>query len=108
MQLLMAQLAHQDPLEPMNNAEMLTQFSQLNSLQELRDIRTALQDASASSQTAYLASLLGKTVRFSRPNDQPGEGIVNGILPQSKPPQLLIGDETVNLAEVLFVEAEIS
>ena len=63
MQILMAQLIHQDPLEPMNNAEMMSQFSQLNSLQELRDIHTAMDKVSTSNQVNYYASLIGKTIK---------------------------------------------
>ena len=33
MQILLVQLTHQNPLEPIDNAEMMSQFSQLNSLQ---------------------------------------------------------------------------
>ena len=57
MQILMAQLTHQNPLEPMSNDQMMSQFSQLNSLQELRDIHVAMDKVSVSNQTTYLASL---------------------------------------------------
>ena len=107
MQLLMAQLTHQDPLEPMNNAEMLSQFSQLNSLQELREIRTAIETSSVSNQTAYLASLIGKTVKYNRTDGKPLEGLVEGIVAGKDNPQLLIGDETVDLSDVLEVKGEI-
>ena len=107
MQLLMAQLTHQDPLEPMNNAEMLSQFSQLNSLQELREIRTAIETSSGSNQTAYLASLIGKTVKYNRTDGKPLEGLVEGIVTEKDNPQLLIGDETVDLSDVLEVKGEV-
>lgn len=107
MQLLMAQLTHQDPLEPMNNAEMLSQFSQLNSLQELREIRTAIETSSVSNQTAYLASLIGKTVKYNRTDGKPLEGVVEGVVTEKDNPQLLIGNETVDLSEVLEVKGEV-
>jgi flagellar basal-body rod modification protein FlgD len=107
MQLLMAQLTHQDPLEPMNNAEMLSQFSQLNSLQELRDIRAAIETSSVSNQTAYLASLIGKTVKYNRTDGKPLEGVVEGVVTEKDNPQLLIGDETVDLSDVLEVKGAV-
>jgi len=107
MQILLAQLTHQDPLEPMNNAEMMSQFSQLNSLQELRDIHTALETISVSNQTTYLASLIGKTVKAARPDGETVEGVVDGVVTDTDQPQLLIGSETVDLADVLEIKGEV-
>jgi flagellar basal-body rod modification protein FlgD len=107
MQILLAQLTHQDPLEPMNNAEMMSQFSQLNSLQELRDIHTALEKISVSNQTTYLASLIGKTVKALRPDGETIEGVVDGVVTEADQPQLLIGSETVDLTDVLEIKGEV-
>jgi flagellar basal-body rod modification protein FlgD len=107
MQILMAQLTHQDPLEPMSNSDMMSQFSQLNSLQELRGIHTVLENASISNQTTYLASLIGKTVKANRTNGDPIEGVVDGVITQNDRPQLLIGSETVDLSDVLEIKGEI-
>jgi flagellar basal-body rod modification protein FlgD len=107
MQILLVQLTHQDPLEPMNNAEMMSQFSQLNSLQELRDIHTALETISVSNQTTYLASLIGKTVKAMRPDGEVVEGVVDGVVTKADQPQLLIGSETVDLTDVLEIKGEV-
>jgi flagellar basal-body rod modification protein FlgD len=106
MQILMAQLTHQDPLEPMDNAEMMSQFSQLNSLQELQDIHAALETMATSNQTTYLASLIGKTVKASRTDGDPIEGVVEGVITEGDHPQVLIGDETVDLSDVLEIKGE--
>jgi len=106
MQILMAQLTHQNPLEPMDNNEMMSQFSQLNSLQELRDIHTAMDKVSVSNQTAYLASLIGKTVKVSRPDGKFLEGVVDGVLAGKDTPQLRIGTEIVDLSDVLEIKGE--
>lgn len=107
MQILMAQLTHQDPMEPMNNAEMMSQFSQLNSLQELREIHTSLDKVSVSNQTAYLASLIGKTVKANRIGGEPLEGVVEGVVTESGHSQLIIGSEMVDLTEVLEIRGEV-
>lgn len=104
MQILMAQLTHQNPLEPMDSNEMMSQFSQLNSLQELRDIHSAMDKVSASNQTNYLASLIGKTVKVNRPDGKFLEGVVDGVLVDGDTPQILIGSETVDLTDVLEIK----
>ncbi len=42
MQLLLAQLRNQNPLEPMDNSEFMGQMTQLNSLQELQKMNDSL------------------------------------------------------------------
>ena len=106
MQILLAQLTHQNPLEPMDNAEMMSQFSQLNSLQELRGINTSMESVSAASQTTYMTSLIGKTVKASRADGKIIEGVVEGVVTDVESPQVLIGDERVDLIDVLEIKAE--
>lgn len=106
MQILLAQLTHQNPLEPMDNAEMMTQFSQLNSLQELRGIHTAMETVSTVNTTTYLTSLIGKTVKASRADGKIVEGVVEGVMTETENPQILIGDEVVDLTNVLEIKGE--
>jgi flagellar basal-body rod modification protein FlgD len=106
MQILMAQLTHQDPLEPMNNAEMMSQFSQLNSLQELREIHTSMDKLSTSNQVIYLASLIGKTVKVNRTDGKAIEGVVEGVVTEKDNPQLRIGNEEYSLDDVIEIEGE--
>ena len=106
MEILMAQLTHQNPLEPMNNAEMMSQFSQLNSLQELKDIHTSMDKLSASNQVMYMASLIGKTVKVNRPDGNTLEGVVNEVITEKDNPQLKIGDEKVSISDVIDVKGE--
>ncbi len=106
MQILLAQLTHQNPLEPMDNAEMMNQFSQLNSLQELRQIHTDMDNVSASNQVMYLASLIGKHIKANRPDGKVVEGVVDGVITEKDNPQVRIGTEEIPLDEVIEVQAE--
>ena len=104
MQILMAQLTHQNPLEPMDSNEMMSQFSQLNSLQELRDIHSAMDKVSVTNQTTYLASLIGKTVKVNRPDGKILEGVVEGVIANKDNPQIRVGNQTVDLSDVLEIQ----
>ncbi len=106
MQLLLAQLTHQNPLEPMDNAEMMSQFSQLNSLQELRGINTSMETVSATNQTTYLASLIGKVVKAQRADGKIIEGVVDGVITEMDNPQIRIGTETADLVDILEIKGE--
>lgn len=106
MQILLAQMTHQNPLEPMDNAEMTTQFSQLNSLQQLREINGSMEKLAASNQVIYLASLIGKSVKANRTDGKVIEGVVEEVFPEKDNPQLRIGTVKVSLDDVIEVKAE--
>jgi flagellar basal-body rod modification protein FlgD len=106
MQILLAQLTHQNPLEPMNNAEMMSQFSQLNSLQELRDIHVAVDQLASSNQVLYLASLIGKTVKVNRPDGNYLEGVVEEVITEKDNLQLRIGNEEVSVNDIIEIKGE--
>lgn len=57
--LLMAEMTNQNPLEPMSNTEFVTQMAQFTSLQ-------AMQTMNYNTNASYATSLVGKTVRISQ------------------------------------------
>ena len=64
--LLLQQLSHQDPLNPMDSTEFTVQLAQFSSLEELSNINSTLNDVLSfqeSMQNASVAELIGKTVR---------------------------------------------
>ena len=56
LKLLVAQLKGQNPLDPKDGAEFVTQLAQFSSLEELINIRTTLEGMSKSSTTATNSS----------------------------------------------------
>ena len=66
--LLITQLKHQDPLEPMEGTEFVTQLAQFSELDEMRELTSGqedLQSYMASLNNFAAVSLLGKAVGFS-------------------------------------------
>lgn len=66
LQLLMTQLKHQDPLNPMSNQEFLSQQAQFTQISELQKL-----NKSFNGQTLFVqaSSLVGKTVSFLNPDN---------------------------------------
>lgn len=65
LKLLVAQLAHQDPLEPMENSEFVAQLSQFSSVEQLmnaNDNLATLQMLASSQSNTNIAGLIGKVV----------------------------------------------
>lgn len=103
MQLLMAQLTHQDPLQPMSDSDMMSQFAQLNSLSELQSISSVLNQSTAINQTSYAASLIGKTVKIAAADASTVEGVVSAITTEAGVLSLRIDDQTYPLSEVVEI-----
>ena len=102
--LLMAQLTHQNPLEPLKDAEMLSQFAQLNSVEELKNIRTLMSDSAAANQTGYAASLIGKTITAAIDSTQTLQGIVTGVTVDGGKVYVQVGNDQALLSSVVEIK----
>ncbi len=103
MQLLLAQLRYQNPLDPMQNEEMIMQLTQINSLQELQSISDALTGLSRWSQMASASNLLGKRVQVMYNDGSIGEGVVTGISIVGNEVMLWVDDELIPFSSVVSV-----
>ncbi|MDP8224566.1 MAG: FlgD immunoglobulin-like domain containing protein [Candidatus Lernaella stagnicola] len=68
MELMMTELQHQDPLDPMENQEFLNQIAMLTSVEQLRAANSnleTLQLYQSSINNAQSVSMMGKTVKAS-------------------------------------------
>lgn len=101
--MLVAQLTHQNPLEPMKDSEMMSQFTQLNSLQELQAMRLVLDSAAAANQNAYAASLIGKIVKVAQKDGSTLEGVVSGVTSEKGVLYLQIGTQKAPLSDVIEI-----
>lgn len=83
MKLLVTQLQNQDPLDPMDAREMVSQLSELTSVEKLAGIEhrlTALEIANAGMANTQVSSLVGKTVTADASSLRLEEaGAVNGV-----------------------------
>ena len=78
LKLLVAQMQHQDPLNPQGNEEFIAQLAQFTSLEQLMGVNTALGDlyaATTSMNNASMTQLLGRDVTaFSDTIPYDGDG----------------------------------
>ena len=65
LKLLVTQLKNQDPLNPMDNAQLTTQLAQINTVSGIQQLNTTMQNLSTSllsAQSTQSAALIGRTV----------------------------------------------
>jgi flagellar basal-body rod modification protein FlgD len=97
LQLLVAQLQNQDPMNPQSNTDMAAQMAQF----------TSLQQASASSASLAMMqadSLVGNTVTLQVDSQTTTSGTVQGVIMQNGTPQILVNGTTYALSQVVSVE----
>ncbi|MBN2555723.1 MAG: hypothetical protein JXA97_07275 [Anaerolineales bacterium] len=102
MALLLAQLRNQNPLEPMDDQQLLNQVTQLTSMQELQSINQTLSGMADSSSMLDGAALIGRAVRAQMGGDI-YEGIVTGVSMLDDSATLWLNDLQVPLENVLQV-----
>ena len=105
LQLLVAQLQNQDPLNPMNNQEFMAQLTQLSSLEKLTSINQSVQSSLAAGELGLGASLLGREVEWTDDSGTVRSGVVAEVRQAADGCRLLVGDTLVALGEVTRVAA---
>lgn len=103
LKLLVAQMKYQDPTNPTDPAQFLTQtaqFTVVEKLSELSDLNRKVLDAS-NAQSA--TSMLGRTVTYTDASGASRSGVVTATSFGSQVPSLTVGGVTVELDKVTAV-----
>lgn len=106
--LLVAQLRNQDPLEPLDNNQMASQLTQLSQLEQLENqsqqlaaINATFQQALLGAQRNQAAAMIGKEVTFDSPQADgtttTESGRVEGVEIADGQVWLRVGDYGVSL-----------
>lgn len=96
LQLLVAQIQYQDPMNPQSNTDMAAQLAQF----------TALQQASQSSSSLSMMQangLVGSTVTVQVDAKHQASGVVSGVVLNNGTPQITINGTNYNLSQVTAV-----
>lgn len=79
MTLLLAQIKNQDPLEPMDNSQFMTQLTQMNSLNVLKSIDANMEDLLTEDQFSNAAAMIGKKVEYTLDGTTTLTGTVSAV-----------------------------
>jgi flagellar basal-body rod modification protein FlgD len=105
--LLLTQMQNQDPLNPLDNAQMIAQLAQFSSVEQLQGLGSRLDTlllAQASSNQLQTASLVGKDVLYHTTTmDLPEGGTASGqvVLPAAANVTATVKDGSGNVVRVL-------
>lgn len=81
--LLITELQNQDPLNPMDNAQMLTQISQIREIGSTNQLTETLSTLAIGQELSMASNLIGKTVSALDTNANQVEGNVDRVSVQT-------------------------
>jgi flagellar basal-body rod modification protein FlgD len=79
LKLLMAQLANQDPMKPMDDTQMIAQMAQFSALEETQQLRQIIQQSSNMSTVVQAGALIGKYIQAGQADGSLISGKVDSI-----------------------------
>lgn len=100
LQLLVAQLKNQDPLDPVSNQDFISQLATLNSVQGLQDLNASFGQMLKLQQLTQGSDLIGKTVSYTPTNGSQTTGTVSAVSVDNGSFVLKIGTDTVTLDQI--------
>jgi flagellar basal-body rod modification protein FlgD len=103
LKLLVAQLKYQDPSNPTDPSQFLSQTAQFTTVEKLNSINELEQKVYDGTRQLTAASLVGQTVSYTDASGTSRSGKVTGVSLGSATPNLTIGGTSVSLDTVTSV-----
>ena len=111
LQLMVSELTHQDPLNPMDNTQLVQQIGELRSIAASDQLTTTLQAVQTQQSLTTASSLIGKQVTALSTDSQNITGKVTSVSVEVNPDdntkrtyKVKIGDQSVDLQNVREVQ----
>jgi flagellar basal-body rod modification protein FlgD len=106
LKLMVAQLKYQDPMNPTDSAEFLSQSAQFSALEQM----TTVAEQSAQAIVLQLAfgasSLVGKTVTYMNGDGEEVTAAVSAVRFEPTGPVLEVGEDTIGMGDVVTVHGD--
>ena len=111
LQLMVSELTHQDPLNPMDNTQLVQQIGELRSIAASDQLTNTLQAMQTQQSLTTASSLIGKTVTALGRDGQDITGTVSSVSVEVDPAnnskrtyKVKIGDQSIDLQNVREVD----
>jgi flagellar basal-body rod modification protein FlgD len=104
LKLLVAQMQHQDPMQPTDSAQMMAQLAQFSSVEQLGKVSTGIAAMQSTQTFAGAVALIGKSVTYTKDDGTTASGAVGAVTANGGTPVLQVGTDRVSLANVTEVK----
>lgn len=106
LQLLVAQLRYQDPMNPTDSAQFLSQTAQFTALEKMEDVAAKTAQMVNAQMAFGASSLIGRSVSYIGADGATVTGAVQGVNFGVDGPELDVNGEPVALADVQSVTGD--
>jgi flagellar basal-body rod modification protein FlgD len=103
LQLLVAQLRHQNPMSPMDGADFIAQTAQLTMVEKIEELARTSADALADNRSLGAAGLVGRQVSYVAPDGESASGVVSAARFGPAGVSLVVDGQVVPLAALTEV-----
>ncbi|MDB4749320.1 flagellar biosynthesis protein FlgD [Rubripirellula sp.] len=110
LKLLISELQNQDPLDPMDNSEMVQQIGQIREIGATDELTKTLSSLSSSQELVTASSLIGKSVEGLAEDASAVDGIVDRITVEtsgendSRTVKVHVGGKTMNIKNIREIQ----
>ena len=105
LQLLISEMKNQDPTQPTDETQTLSQLAQFSSLEQMTNLNQTMTQGNAYSQISQSAALIGKTVTTSGNSTTAGvSGVVSAVTINSGKTYLTVGGQSVDASTVTQIQ----
>jgi flagellar basal-body rod modification protein FlgD len=103
LRLLVTQLQHQDPLNPMEDKDFMGQMAQFSSLEQMTNVSASLDRLTFSGQLGQSVGLIGRTVSYEAEDGTPASGTATAVSVVDGAIRITVGDDRVSPDSVRVV-----
>jgi flagellar basal-body rod modification protein FlgD len=110
LKLLISELQNQDPLDPMQNSEMLQQIGQIRQIGATDELTQTLGGLSSNQELVTASSLIGRTVRGLADDASSIDGVVDRITVEtnaeigSRSVKVHVGEKTMDMKNIREIQ----
>jgi flagellar basal-body rod modification protein FlgD len=103
LKLLVSQLQHQDPMNPMEDKDFMGQMAQFSSLEQITNLVKATEQMSFSSQVSQSVALIGHQVSWTADDGTLKSGTATSVAFDNGKIQITVGEDTIAPEQVRSV-----
>ena len=103
LKLLVAQMTAQDPLNPSNNQDLLSQTVQLSTLQSNTSLQSIMTQLQSSQGLTQAGALLGRNVTVQASGTTTAQGVVSSVDIASGTPMIVVNGVSYGMDKVLSI-----
>lgn len=103
LKLVVAQLAHQDPLKPSSDTEFIAQMTQFTALEQAKNMQGDIAQMRSQQKMLQAMGMLDREVVVQSNKTGLAIGVVKGFEMEGQEPKLIVGNEKFDLADILSI-----